>query len=55
VFKGAVDDLTILTDGGLELGALLTNEGAMGLDFHEGEVVWCSIHPDDISLLTREH
>ena len=54
VFKGAVDDLTIVTDGGLELGALLTNEGAMGLDFHEGELVWCSIHPDDISLLTRE-
>ena len=54
VFKGAVDDLTVVTDGGLELGALLANEGATGPDFHEGESVWCSIHPDDISLLTRE-
>ncbi len=54
VFKGAVDDMTVVTDGGLELGALLTNEGVTGLDFHEGEQVWCSIHPDDISLLTRE-
>jgi spermidine/putrescine transport system ATP-binding protein len=54
VFKGAVDDLTVVTDGGLELGALLANEGATGTDFHEGEPVWCSIHPDDISLLTRE-
>jgi spermidine/putrescine transport system ATP-binding protein len=54
VFKGAVDDLTIVTQGGLELGALLANEGATGLDLHEGEEIWCSIHPDDISLLTRE-
>jgi spermidine/putrescine transport system ATP-binding protein len=54
IFKGAVDDLTVVTGGGLELGALLANEGATGTDFHEGEAVWCSIHPDDISLLTRE-
>ncbi len=54
IFKGAVDDLTVVTTGGLELGALLANEGATGLEFHEGEQVWCSIHPDDISLLTRE-
>ena len=54
VFKGAVDDMTLVTDGGLELGALLANEGATGEDFHEGEQVWCSIHPDDVSLLTRE-
>ncbi len=54
VFKGAVDELTIVTDGGLELGALLANEGATGTDFHEGEEVWASIHPEDVSLLTRE-
>ncbi len=54
VFKGAVDDLTVTTSGGLELRALLTNEGVTGPDFHEGDQVWCLIHPDDISLLTRD-
>jgi spermidine/putrescine transport system ATP-binding protein len=54
VFKGAVDDITIITEGGLELSALLANAGETGLDFHEGESVWCLIHPNDISLLVRE-
>jgi len=54
VFKGAVDDMTVVTEGGLELGALLANEGADAPEFHEGEQVWCSVHPQDISLLTRE-
>ena len=54
VFKGAVDDLTVATEGGLELGALMANEGETGPEFHEGEQVWCSVHPRDISLLTRE-
>jgi spermidine/putrescine transport system ATP-binding protein len=54
VFKGAVDDMTVVTEGGVEFGVLLANEGATGTDFHEGEQVWCSIHPQDISLLTRE-
>ena len=54
VFKGAVDDMTIVTDGGLELSALLANAGETGLDFHEGEQVWCLIHPNDISLLVKE-
>jgi len=54
VFKGAVDDLTVVTEGGLELGALMANEGETGPEFHEGEQVWCTVHPRDISLLTRE-
>jgi spermidine/putrescine transport system ATP-binding protein len=54
VFKGAVDDMTVVTEGGLELEALLANEGAESPEFHEGEQVWCSVHPQDISLLTRE-
>lgn len=54
VFKGAVDDLTLVTEGGLELGALMANEGETGPEFHEGEPVWCSVHPRDVSLLTRE-
>ncbi len=54
IFKGAMDDMTLVTDGGLELGALAANEGATGPDFHEGENVWCLIHPDDISVLVHE-
>jgi spermidine/putrescine transport system ATP-binding protein len=54
VFKGAVDDMTIVTEGGLELSTLLANAGETGLDFHEGEQVWCLIHPNDISLLVKE-
>lgn len=54
IFKGAVDDMTLVTDGGLELRALMANAGETVLDFHEGEGVWCHIHPNDISLLVRE-
>jgi hypothetical protein len=32
----------------------LANAGETGLDFHEGEQVWCLIHPNDISLLVKE-
>jgi len=53
VFKGAVDDITVVTGGGLELRALLTNAGETGMDFHEGEQAWCLIHPNDISLLVH--
>lgn len=51
VFKGAVDELTIMTHGGLELGALLTNDGRQEFDFHEGEEVFCRIQPEDINLI----
>lgn len=52
IFKGAVDDLTVTTTGGLELGALLTNDGQQDLDFHEGEEVYCRIQPEDINVVT---
>ncbi len=51
VFKGAVDDLTISVQGGLELGALLTNDGQVEFDFHEGEDVFCRIGPEDINFV----
>lgn len=51
IFKGAVDELTVVTAGGLELGALLANDGKEGLDFHEGEEVFCRIQPSDISVI----
>ncbi len=51
IFKGAVDELTVVTAGGLELGALMANDGKDGLDFHEGETVFCRIQPADISVI----
>jgi spermidine/putrescine transport system ATP-binding protein len=52
VFKGAVDDLTVVVAGGLELQALLANDGQQEFDFHEGEEVFCRIQPDDINLVS---
>ena len=52
VFKGAVDDLTVVVAGGLELQALLANDGQQEIDFHEGEEVFCRIQPDDINLVS---
>lgn len=51
IFKGAVDDLTVTVQGGLELGALLTNDGQQEFDFHEGEEVFCRIQPEDINAI----
>ena len=53
VFKGAVDDLTVVVAGGLELQALLANDGQQEFDFHEGEEVFCRIQPEDINLVSR--
>jgi spermidine/putrescine transport system ATP-binding protein len=48
IFKGAVDDLTISVQGGLQLGAVLTNDGQAESDLHEGERVFARIQPEDI-------
>ncbi len=53
VFKGAVDDLTVTVQGGLEIGALLANDGEQESDFHEGEDVFCRILPEDINVVAR--
>ncbi len=51
IFKGAVDDLTIVVEGGLELGALLANDGQEEMEFHEGETVFARIQPEDINIV----
>jgi spermidine/putrescine transport system ATP-binding protein len=51
IFKGAVDDLTIILDGGLELGALLANDGQADFEFHEGETVYARIQPEDVNVV----
>lgn len=53
IFKGAVDEITVVTESGLELGALLANDGQDGFDFHEGEAVFCRIQPSDISIIAE--
>ena len=52
VFKGAVDDLTVAVAGGLELRALIANDGQQEFDFHEGEEVFCRIQPEDINVVS---
>jgi spermidine/putrescine transport system ATP-binding protein len=51
IFKGAVDELTLVCANGLELGAILANDGEVELDFHEGEQVFFRIQPGDISVI----
>lgn len=51
IFKGAVDDLTISVQGGLQLGAVLTNDGQAESDLHEGERVFARIQPEDIHIV----
>ncbi len=46
-----MDDITLVVEGGLELGALLTNDGQEEYDFHEGESVFCRIQPEDINIV----
>ena len=51
IFKGAIDDLTISVQGGLQLGAVLANDGQAESDFHEGERVYARIQPEDIHIV----
>jgi spermidine/putrescine transport system ATP-binding protein len=51
IFKGAIDELTLDAQGGLQLGALLANDGQAASDYHEGEQVFASIQPEDIHIV----
>ena len=51
IFKGAMDELTISVQGGLQLGAVLANDGQAESDFHEGERVFARIQPEDIHIV----
>ncbi len=54
LFKGATDELTIKTEGDLELTVLVANEGLMEFACHEGEEIWCQIHPEDAVLIEED-
>jgi len=51
LFKGAVDQLVLTTDSGLELTAVVANECATEEAFHEGDKVYCYLHPSDIVVV----
>jgi len=51
IFKGAVDELTLNCGNGLELGAILANDGNTEFECHEGEEVYFRIQPGDISVI----
>jgi spermidine/putrescine transport system ATP-binding protein len=52
VFKGAVNDLTLAVSGGLELRALIANDGQQELVFQEGEEAFCRIQPEDVNIIS---
>ncbi len=52
VFKGALNDLTIAVAGGLQLQALLANDGQQEFEFHQGQEVFCSVQPEDINIIS---
>jgi spermidine/putrescine transport system ATP-binding protein len=54
LFKGAMDELSLKTAGGLELTAIVANESATQDTFHKGETVWCGLHPSDIVVVRGE-
>ncbi len=54
LFKGALDELSLRTTGGLALTAIVANESATQEIFHKGEKVWCSLHPSDIVVVRGE-
>ncbi len=54
LFKGAIDELSLETAGGLELTAIVANESATQETFHKGEKVWCSLHPSDLVVVRGE-
>lgn len=54
LFKGAMDELSLKTAGGLELTAVTANESATQDTFHKGQKVWCGLHPSDIVVVRSD-
>ena len=50
IFKGAIDELIVKTESGLDLSVCSANDGA-GHKFHEGDLVFFRIQPEDICLV----
>jgi spermidine/putrescine transport system ATP-binding protein len=54
IFQGATDRLTLITDHGTRLYALVANESATQEAFHEGDSVYCNLHVDDLVIVQAE-
>ena len=44
----------VTTEGGLELTVLVANEGLMEEAVHQGEMIWCQVHPEDAVLIEED-
>jgi spermidine/putrescine transport system ATP-binding protein len=51
VFKGALDHLVLVTEGGARLNAVVANESALLEAIHEGDRVFCGLHADDLVVV----
>ena len=51
IFQGALDRLTLRTDAGTVLSAVVPNESAMREALHEGDRVWCGLHFADLAIM----
>jgi spermidine/putrescine transport system ATP-binding protein len=54
VFKGAIDELTLKSPGGLTLTAIVANQSALQETFNKGDKIWCTVHADDLVILRGE-
>ncbi len=54
IFKGALDELWVMTDHGIKLTVLDANESAMLEAIHEDDRVWCGLHSDDLVVVHAE-
>ena len=53
-FKGALEELSLRTDSGLELTAIVTNKSAAQAPFRKGDRVWCSLPDSGASPLFKK-
>ena len=53
IFKGSVNEFTLDLAGGLRLIALMANDGHADKNFREGDSVFVSIQPEDISVISE--
>ncbi len=51
VFKGALDHLVLLTEGGARLSVVAANESALLEPIHAGDRVYCGLHASDLVVV----
>lgn len=51
LFKGATDQLNVVTEAGFKLTVIQGNESCQDITYHPQDRVFCHVHPDDIVVL----